>query len=87
MNVSLTEELEKFVSKKVKSGRYQSASEVIREGLRLLEEQDQIKAKRLADLEEQLLQGVRSPLSKLTKSDWLDIRRKGLNRLKTEKAE
>jgi antitoxin ParD1/3/4 len=40
MNVSLTPELEKLVEQKVKSGRYITASEVIREGLRLLEERD-----------------------------------------------
>jgi antitoxin ParD1/3/4 len=38
MNVSLTPELEKFVGTKVESGRYNSASEVVREALRLLEE-------------------------------------------------
>lgn len=43
MNVSLTKELESFVSQKVKSGRYSSASEVIRESLRLLEQEDQRK--------------------------------------------
>ena len=36
MNVSLTQQLEQFVSEQVRSGRYQSASEVVREGLRLL---------------------------------------------------
>jgi antitoxin ParD1/3/4 len=40
MNVSLTPELENFVAGKVKSGRYTSASEVVREALRLLEEHD-----------------------------------------------
>jgi antitoxin ParD1/3/4 len=44
MNVSLTPELEKLVASKVQSGRYQSASEVIREGLRLLEDQDRLRA-------------------------------------------
>lgn len=48
MNVSLTSELEKFVSDKVESGRYNSASEVIREALRLLEEHDQARAAQLA---------------------------------------
>ena len=41
MNVSLTPELEHVVNKKVSSGLYQTASEVIREGLRLLIERDQ----------------------------------------------
>jgi antitoxin ParD1/3/4 len=41
MNVSLTPELEKLVDRKVSSGLYQTASEVVREGLRLLAERDQ----------------------------------------------
>lgn len=49
MNVSLTSELEKFVSSKVKSGRYNSASEVVREALRLLEEHDQARTAQLAE--------------------------------------
>jgi len=40
MNVSLTPELEKFVQDTVATGRYNSASEVVREGLRKLEEQE-----------------------------------------------
>ena len=40
MNVSLTPELEKLVHRKVRSGRYNSASEVVREALRLLEHKD-----------------------------------------------
>jgi len=43
MNVSLTPELESFVNTKVQLGRYNSASEVIREALRLLEEQEQVR--------------------------------------------
>jgi len=41
MNISLTPELEAIVNDKVKTGMYQTASEVIREGLRLLRERDQ----------------------------------------------
>jgi antitoxin ParD1/3/4 len=40
MNVSLTPELEKLVSEKVRSGLYQTASEVVREALRLLKQRD-----------------------------------------------
>jgi antitoxin ParD1/3/4 len=54
MNVSLTKELEKFVSAKVKAGRYTSASEVVREALRLLEEHDQESAKQLAGFNREL---------------------------------
>ncbi len=49
MNVSLTPELEKFVSAKVGSGRYNSASEVVREALRLLEEHDSARAAQRAE--------------------------------------
>jgi antitoxin ParD1/3/4 len=50
MNISLTPELEKLVDEKVRSGRYASASEVIREGLRLLEEQEALKQERLVEI-------------------------------------
>jgi len=45
MNVSLTAELERFVQRKVESGLYNNASEVVREGLRLLKEHDEIRLK------------------------------------------
>jgi len=40
MNVSIGERWEAFVQQVVKEGRYGSASEVIREGLRLVEERE-----------------------------------------------
>ena len=40
MNVSITAELERFVADRVSSGRYGSASEVVRAALRLLEDQE-----------------------------------------------
>jgi len=43
MNVSLTPELEEIVQSKVRSGRYRSASEVVREALRLMEAHDRRK--------------------------------------------
>jgi antitoxin ParD1/3/4 len=48
MNVSLTPELDNFVAGKVESGRYNSASEVIREALRMLEEHDRSRSAQLA---------------------------------------
>ena len=50
MNVSLTPEFETFVDQKLKSGSYSSASEVVRAGLRLLQEQDAEHAARLEAL-------------------------------------
>jgi antitoxin ParD1/3/4 len=54
MNVSLTPELDKFVAAKVESGRYNSASEVVREALRLLEEHDQARGAQLAAFNKEL---------------------------------
>ena len=58
MNISLTPELERLVDDKVKTGRYASASEVVREGLRLLEEQDQAKQLRLAEVRRKIDRGI-----------------------------
>jgi len=55
MNVSLTPTLERYIQAKVQSGRYSSASEVVREGLRALQEQETAKArlkKAIRDLKE-----------------------------------
>jgi len=54
MNVSLTPELDSFVAGKVESGRYNSASEVVREALRLLEEHDQARDAQLAAFNQEL---------------------------------
>ncbi|MCC7382254.1 MAG: type II toxin-antitoxin system ParD family antitoxin [Deltaproteobacteria bacterium] len=58
MNVSLTAQLEQFVSKKVASGRYTSASEVIREALRLLEERDKVRDLHLQELGHEVQVGI-----------------------------
>lgn len=60
MNVSLTPELEQYVQEKVTSGLYYSASEVIREGLRLLRERDQFQQIRLQDLRQDIQTGLDS---------------------------
>lgn len=44
MNVALTPELEDLIRRKLESGMYKNAAEVVREGLRLLAEEDQWKA-------------------------------------------
>jgi len=54
MNVSLTPELEQFVSAKVSTGRYNSASEVVREALRLLEENDRARSQQLREFNQEL---------------------------------
>lgn len=59
MNVSLTPELEQFVHTKVNSGRYLSASEVVREALRLLEERDRLREIRIETLRQEIAIGIK----------------------------
>lgn len=58
MNVSLTPELEKLVDDRVKSGRYTSASEVIREALRLLDRFDAAQQLALVELNRRIDEGL-----------------------------
>ncbi len=57
MNVSLTPELDTFIEGKVKSGLYNSASEVIRDGLRLLKERDALHEVRVEELRNMVREG------------------------------
>lgn len=57
MNVNLTPELESLVHDKVKTGRYDSASEVVREALRLFEERDRIRELQLRELRKKINAG------------------------------
>jgi antitoxin ParD1/3/4 len=58
MNVSLTPQLEKLVREKVASGKYNSASEVMREALHLLEEQEELHRTKLEALKRDTMVGV-----------------------------
>lgn len=60
INVSLTPQLEDMVKRKVASGLYNSASEVVREALRLMEEQDRLRAVRLDQLRQDIRDGLTS---------------------------
>jgi len=58
MNVSVGKEFEDYVQRKVASGDYASASEVVRDGLRLLKEKDLLLEARLQALRGEIQQGV-----------------------------
>jgi antitoxin ParD1/3/4 len=62
-NVNLTAELDRFVATKVKSGRYENASEVVRAGLRTLEREEQQYAAKLAALRAAIDAGDASGIS------------------------
>ena len=94
MNVSITDRLAGYVRKKVKSGRYNNASEVVREALRRMED-DEARAVRLArptaedilsDLTEEQLEGirqrVRASLESIKRGEYMEYEgRDGLKKL------
>lgn len=57
MNANLGPVLERFVAELLDSGLYQSQSEVIREGLRLLKEREDLKKSRLEELRKEIALG------------------------------
>ena len=60
LNVNLTPQLEALVRDKVASGLYTSASEVVREALRLLQAQDRLSEARLEQLRRDVREGLDS---------------------------
>lgn len=79
MNINLTPQLEEMVRTKVSSGLYNSASEVVREALRLMEREDQLRAATLAQLRQDIQEGLDSgPAGEF---DAEAIKRRGRERL------
>ena len=60
MNINLTPHLEDLVRQKVASGLYTSASEVVREALRLMDEKDRLLYAKLDQLRQDLREGLNS---------------------------
>ena len=87
MNISLTKELENFVGELVSSGMYYSASEVVRDGLRLLKEKEEVKQIRLKDLTAEIMLGVEDLESGKSKTFYseneifLEVKRRGQKKL------
>ena len=83
MNISLTPELEKYVKKKVKSGLYNSSSEVVREALRLLEENDTLRKARFQELRREIARGIeQADAGKIIRFDVDAINAEGRRRMK-----
>jgi antitoxin ParD1/3/4 len=60
-NVSLGPHFERFVQEQLAGGRYQNASEVVRAGLRLLEDFEASRSERLAVIRDQLAAAAANP--------------------------
>jgi len=74
MNIALTARHKRYVAEKVKSGDYGSAEEVVREGLRLLEAEDERRL-RVARLQAEIEKGFASPATPWTRNDSERVRR------------
>jgi antitoxin ParD1/3/4 len=82
MNVSLTPQLEDLVRRKVDSGRYTSASEVVREALRLLDAFESVRASALAKLRADVNAGWKDiEEGKVSDFDPDDVKRRGREKL------
>lgn len=87
MNVSLPPELEARVRQRVESGMYGSASEVIREALRLFDAYEQVKTAKLDSLRQDIAQGMNDTANGQVKEvDFASLKQQGRKLLKTRKA-
>lgn len=84
LNVNLTPKLEELVRRKVSSGRYNSASEVVREALRIMEAQDELQSLKL----EQLRRDIRDGLDSGPARPWsvAEMKREGRKNLTSRRA-
>jgi antitoxin ParD1/3/4 len=79
MNISFTPELEKFITDRVQSGMSHSASKVVREALKLLQEEYMLKEIKLTELKKEIQKGRESGPSK--ELDIEDVVGRGKKRL------
>ncbi len=87
MNVSLPPELEARVRQRVESGMYGSASEVIREALRLFDAYEQVKTAKLDGLRQDIAKGLSDAQNGRAKGiDFASLKQQGRQLLKTHKA-
>lgn len=80
MNITLTKDLEKFVSEKVRSGGYADASEAVRDALRTLRRKGDSADTDSEELAELLLPAVRGRHRPLTRDNFAQLRQRARKR-------
>jgi antitoxin ParD1/3/4 len=79
---SIGKHFEGFIERLIESGRYSTASEVIRDGLRLIEEREQSREAKLEWLRAAIQEGLDSPVEEVDIDEWIeDVKRRGRQRL------
>ena len=88
LNVNLTPQLEELVRRKVSSGRYNSASEVVREALRIMEAHDRANDELQSLKLEQLRRDIRAGLDSGPARPWsvAEMKREGRKRLASRRS-
>jgi putative addiction module CopG family antidote len=76
MNVVLPQQLELAVKKKIASGKYRSAEELVTEAVSRLIEQESAAPRDLSWLEKELQAGLDSPAREITEADWQQLRQR-----------
>ncbi len=74
-SVALGSHFEEFVKAQVSSGRYNNASEVVRDGLRLLQDRDEMRRAKLESLRNELHRGLQS--GPATRLDMAEVKVEG----------
>ncbi|MBR0690719.1 type II toxin-antitoxin system ParD family antitoxin [Bradyrhizobium manausense] len=84
---SIGKHFENLIDNLVESGRYATASEVMREGLRLVEEREERRKLKLEALREEIQKGFDSgPMEEVDIHEWMnDIKTRGRQRLAARK--
>src|SRR3954467_11856718 len=75
---SIGKHFEGFIEKLIESGRYSTASEIIRDGLRLIEERERNREAKLEALRAAIQEGLDSPSEEVGIDEWMeDVKRRG----------
>jgi antitoxin ParD1/3/4 len=79
---SIGKHFEAFIESLIASGRYSTASEIIRDGLRMIEEREQDREAKLEWLRAAIQEGLDSPVEEVDIKEWIeDVKRRGRERL------
>ena len=71
MNISLPEDLEQYIMKKMQGGHYDSPADVIRDGLQLLKDSDALRELRQLELR----QGIQKGFDSVARGEFTDYGR------------
>lgn len=83
VNIDLTPQLEVMVREKVSSGLYSSVSDVVRDALRMMEEEDRLQAARLEQLRREMRAGFVGPAATGLQREWGQDERRQTNSVAT----